>query len=73
MRQRRDPFARITYVPVRFPNTAPCDWCGTPPTKGRPIRVIRSESDGGRSNFLTGGFCSWSCAESYHGNPIGRA
>jgi hypothetical protein len=71
MRARRDPFARVEYIPERSERTT-CDFCGTPRAKGHPIRNIRQESDAGRSNFLTGAFCSWSCAEAYHGANIGR-
>jgi len=71
MRMRRDPFARMEYHPTKSTRLT-CDWCGQQRGKGRPIYDIRQESDGGRSSFITGGFCSWSCAESYHGQEIGR-
>lgn len=72
MRQRRDPFARITLVPVPMQHASlTCDWCGTPRAPRRPIYALRQESDGGRSSVITGGFCSWSCAEAYHGTTLG--
>lgn len=75
MRQRRDPFARITYVPTPLGSYAgahtACAWCGATPAPRRPLREIRQESDGGRTSTLSGVFCSWSCAESYHGSPLG--
>lgn len=67
MRQRRDPFARITYVPRRAGQRA-CTWCGMP----RRVSAVQIESDGGSVNELRGYFCSWTCAEAYHDAPIGR-
>lgn len=71
MRQRRDPFARVTYVPVKSTRLT-CDQCGADRQRGRPIYDVLEDSDGGRSGFIAGGFCSWSCAEAYHGRGIGR-
>ena len=65
MRQRRDPFARITLVPVAATRTD-CTWCGTTPKPRRPLHNIERQSDGGRVNTLRGTFCSWSCADAYH-------
>lgn len=69
MRSRRDSFGRQTLIPERSTRLT-CDWCGQQRGKGHPIRDIRCETDGGRSFYLTGGFCSWSCAESYHGQEF---
>ena len=68
MRSRRDPFARESFVPVRQHNTT-CQWCGN---AERRAYSVQRETDGGRTSSLTGTFCSWSCAESYHGEPIAR-
>ncbi|HJR05091.1 MAG TPA: hypothetical protein VKA83_25840 [Methylomirabilota bacterium] len=87
MRQRRDPLARVTFVPVRFkPGDVggQCVWCGNrDPRDQRPHALadtgprapcyrIREEHDGGRAAILTGEFDSWTCAESYHDRRIGR-
>jgi hypothetical protein len=75
MRQRRDPFARVTYVPN--PADAPgqkCVWCGGTRTIHGKARVwsITLESDSGRRTPLDGVYCTWLCAEAYHNDPIGR-
>jgi hypothetical protein len=78
MRRRRDPFARVTYIPVvntHYPNASPtCIECGTRAQRRHPLYLIRIESDdGSRSNEMTAGvFCSWSCAEAFHDARIGR-
>ena len=70
MRQRRDAFARVTYVPRRIVplpgHDGWCSWCGTGPVPRHPLYVVVVEHDGGRENTLSGAFCTWSCAESYH-------
>lgn len=82
MRRRRDPFARCTYVPVRRDDYL-CSFCGaadprraqtTPALIAAPkarIYRITVENDSGRDNALTGAFCSWPCAEAYHGVSLG--
>ena len=69
MRRRRDSFGRMTYVPRRVKDARGCRWCGS---TGK-LYEVEAQSDGGRSGYLRGGpFCSWACAESYHGGLIGR-
>jgi hypothetical protein len=77
MRRRRDPFARMTYVPVvntRYPDASPtCIECGQPAQPRRPLYMIKIESDqNNRDYVMRGTFCSWSCAESFHDAQIGR-
>jgi len=67
MRQRRDPFARQTLVPVRQLG-AECAECGDT----RRVYGVRLDSDGGRTDTLKGSFCSWACAEAYQGVRLGR-
>jgi len=69
MRRRRDPFARETYIPIRHKGGS-CHECGST----RPVYDVKMESDGGRIAMMRGGpFCSWGCAEMYHGGQIGRS
>lgn len=68
MRRRRDSFGRQTFVPIRSERKT--DSCGECGTSGR-VYFVRIESDGGRNSMARGGpFCSWSCAESYHGTTF---
>lgn len=71
MHARRDPFARVSYMPHP---TKPegCTECGAFPIPRHPNYTIIVQSDGGRSAPLSGVFCSWQCAETYHGHRIGR-
>jgi len=68
VRRRRDPFGRMEYIPIRVKG-ASCTECGS---TGR-VYDVKIESDGGRSAMMRGApFCSWGCAEAYHGGAIGR-
>lgn len=82
MRRRRDPFGRETHLPQR--NTdASCAWCGAVDPR-RPASIplganverriydLTTETDGGRWTKWSRSYCSWSCAEAYHGGTIGR-
>jgi hypothetical protein len=88
MRRRRDPFGRVTYVPVRWSlDLSPagqCVNCGQRDPKDtrshanadtspkHRVYSVSVEHDGGRSDTMSGEFCSWDCAEAYHGEDIGR-
>lgn len=80
MRRRRDPFARETHLPMRNPDAA-CAWCGSRDPRRpaamdadveRRIYDLVTEHDAGRRTKWSHAYCSWSCAESYHGDTIGR-
>ena len=80
MRARRDPFARVTFRPVKLAPIVTatglhvgCTWCGQPPAPRRPLYEIRAEHDGGRKSWLAGRFESWECVESFNnGAKVGR-
>lgn len=74
MRQRRDPFARESYRPraIAQAQGGSCGWCGQTSYPRHPLYIICIERDGSRDDDMRGKFCSWDCAESYHGTRIGR-
>jgi hypothetical protein len=68
----RDPFARFDIVrdalQARVGQT--CDWCGQVRQGKRGRRLLFRYghwSDGGRTGWLKGSFCSYSCCKAYHG------
>lgn len=80
MRTRRDPFARVSYIP-KYVTQEECAWCGRSNTPcpgnlcekihGR-VWSIRGVHDDGKEYRTMNTFCSWSCAEAYYGYRIGR-
>jgi hypothetical protein len=61
----RDPFARTELHKTAVKTTLTCDWCGQKRKDGK-LYQYRNESDGGRTGYIPGLFCSISCMRSYH-------